>query len=274
MTAYHRASACTGVVIGLVKDVDDPQGEGRIRVRFPWLTAADELSGWAPIAAPMAGKKRGVYYLPEIDDEALLAFEHGDIDHPFVLGFLHNGVDKPPDDGIDKQVRRIRSVSGHVLDLDDRAGKERVLMKTQGGHSIELKDADGTVEIVSKGGQKVTLADSPAGITVATASGSSVQVTDAPSEITVRTAGGVLLAVSDTGVTLTAPTAPVSVTCPTATVTATGSVTVTGSAIALNGPAVSVNSALTTFSGVVMCSSLVAGAVVSPTYSPGLGNLL
>src|SRR6476661_3697115 len=108
-----------GVVIGLVKDVDDPLGEGRVRISFPWLS--DELSGWAPIAAPMAGEKRGYYYLPEIDDEALIAFEHGDVDHPFVIGFLHNGVDVPPDDGIDKHVRRIKSVSGHVLDLDDRA---------------------------------------------------------------------------------------------------------------------------------------------------------
>ena len=49
----------------------------------------------------MAGKERGYWFMPEVDDEAIVAFEHGDFDHPFVVGFLHNGVDTPPDSGID-----------------------------------------------------------------------------------------------------------------------------------------------------------------------------
>ena len=60
----------------------------------------------------MAGKERGFWYMPEVGDEALVAFELGDFDHPFVVGFLHNGVDTPPDDDIDREVRRMRTVSG------------------------------------------------------------------------------------------------------------------------------------------------------------------
>src|SRR6266567_594032 len=116
--------------------------------------------------------------VPEVDDEALVAFEQGDVDHPFVLGLLHNGVDQPPDDGIDKHVRQIRSVSGHVLELDDSLGKERVLLKTQGGHLVEMKDADGTVRIATTGGQVVELEDDPAQIELSTTTGTKVTIAD------------------------------------------------------------------------------------------------
>jgi uncharacterized protein involved in type VI secretion and phage assembly len=261
-----------GVVTALVKDVDDPLEEGRVQIWFPWLS--DEVSGWAPIAAPMGGKERGYFYMPEVDDEALVAFDHGDIDHPFVIGFLHNGQHVPPDDDIDKHVRRIQSVSGHVVDLDDREGQERVLVKTQGGNSVELRDADATIEIATDGGQKITMQDTPAQIKLKTSTGTSVTISDAPSQVEVKTITGVTVTVADTGVTVTAASAPVTVTGATATVNATGSATVNGSAITLNGAAVSVNSALTTFSGVVVCSSLITQAVVSPIYTPGVGNLI
>ena len=131
-----------GVVIGIVTDVADPEDMGRIKLRFPWLAQEGADSGWAPIAKPMAGKSRGYHYLPEIDDEALVAFEHGNIDHPMVLGFLHNGVDQPPDDGVDRHVRRLESVAGHVLELDDRSGRESLRLHTSNGHQLELHDPD------------------------------------------------------------------------------------------------------------------------------------
>src|SRR4051812_41670159 len=84
-----------GVVTGIVKSLNDPEGQGRIQLHFPWLSDS-QVSSWPPVAASLAGKDRGQFYMPEIDDEVLVAFEHGDFDHPFVLGFLWNGVDVPP----------------------------------------------------------------------------------------------------------------------------------------------------------------------------------
>lgn len=262
-----------GVLIGLVKDVDDPEGEGRVRVAFPWL-GSDELSGWAPIAAPLGGKDRGYLYLPEIDDEALVAFEFGDIDHPFVLGFLHNGVDKPPTSGIDKHVRRVKSVAGHVVDLDDRSGSEKVHVKTNGGHVLDLRDSDATINLETSGGQAMTMQDNPAQITVTTVAGTSITLTDAPSEVDVRTVAGVSLSISDTGVTVTSATAPVTVNALDVTVNADTAVTVNAPTITLSGAAVTVDSAIATFSGVVLCSTLIASSVVSSSYTPGVGNLL
>src|SRR5262245_33469885 len=107
-----------GVVIATVKSLDDPEGQGRIQLRFPWLTESVQ-SAWAPVAVSMAGKERGQFYMPEIDDEVLVAFEHGDFDHPFIIGFLWNGVDTPPTN--DPHRRLIRSVNGHEIEIYDPA---------------------------------------------------------------------------------------------------------------------------------------------------------
>src|SRR5262249_43235482 len=65
-----------GVMVGVITNNQDPDGMGRVKVKFPCLSD-DEESHWARIAAPMAGKERGIYFLPEVDDEVLVAFEHG-----------------------------------------------------------------------------------------------------------------------------------------------------------------------------------------------------
>lgn len=262
----------TGVVIGLITDVQDPLGQGRVQISLPWLS--DDPHGWAPVASPMAGDNRGYWFMPEVGDEALVVFLQGDGDHPYVVGFLHNGVDKPPVSGIDEHVRRVRSVAGHVVDLDDRSGQEKVHVRTAGGNVLDLRDSDATIQLTTNGGQQVTLQDSPAQIELTTDTGTTVTLTDLPSEVRVSTVGGVSLSISDTGVTLTAATAPVTVTAPAATLSTTGALSCNATAISLNGAAVSVNSAVTTFSGVVVCQSLIASAVVSSSYTPGVGNLL
>jgi uncharacterized protein involved in type VI secretion and phage assembly len=147
-----------GVVVGVVVDVKDPDNQGRIKLKFPWLDA-EATSGWAPIASPMSGKNRGYYYMPEVDDEALVAFEHGDVDHPMVVGFLHNGVDVPPDTGIDTHVRRLKTVSGHILEFDDRPGRESIRLTSSTGHKLEMTDVPGEIKLSTTGGVSVTISD-------------------------------------------------------------------------------------------------------------------
>lgn len=116
-----------GVVIGIVTNNSDPENLARVKVKFPWLSGEDE-SNWARVASPMAGNERGITFLPEVDDEVLVAFEFGDINMPYVIGSLWNGVDKPPygnDDG-NNNIRIIKSRSGHVIRLDDTEGEEKI----------------------------------------------------------------------------------------------------------------------------------------------------
>jgi uncharacterized protein involved in type VI secretion and phage assembly len=263
-----------GVVVAIVQDVHDPDEQGRVRLTFPWLAAEGADSGWAPIARPMAGKDRGYFYQPEIDDEALVAFEHGDVDHPMVLGFLHNGVDLPPYQDIDEHVRRLKSVAGHVLELDDRDGKESVRLHTNQGHQLELHDPDGYVELVTVAGQKIRMQDQPGRIELSTVAGTKVTIDDVPSQIKLSTATGVSVTISDTGgVSVSAPTGAVSVDSLSAQLTATSSVTVEAPTMTLNTAMLSVNGGMATFSGIVQCSTLISSSVVSASYSPGAGNI-
>jgi phage baseplate assembly protein gpV len=265
-------SAMYGVYIGIVKDLNDPLGEGRIRLQLPQIS--EELTGWAPIARPMAGKERGHFFMPELEDEALVAFDNGAFDHPYVVGFLHNGVDLPPDDDIDNSVRRLKTVSGHILEFDDRAGKERILLKTQGGHFLEMKDNEKTIEIKTSGGQQILMEDQLPKITIKTVGGASVTMSDAPSQVEAKTAGGVSILASDAGgVTINAPAGSLNVTCLSATLNCSAACTINAATMTLNAAALSVSSGIATFAGVVQCSALITNAVVSTSYTPGVGNI-
>ena len=122
-----RGNRIYGVVAAIVTNNKDPEGAGRVKVKYPWLSETDE-SYWARVAAPMAGKGRGIYFLPEVEDEVLVAFEQGDWRFPYVVGALWNGKDAPPEKNDDgrNDVRVIRSRSGHVLRLTDADGKEMI----------------------------------------------------------------------------------------------------------------------------------------------------
>ena len=89
-----------GLTIGVVTNNADPDGLNRVKMKLPYLSDTLE-TGWARVLQPGAGKGRGWNVLPEVDDEVLVGFEHGDIDHPYVLGGLVNGTDKPPYLGAD-----------------------------------------------------------------------------------------------------------------------------------------------------------------------------
>jgi uncharacterized protein involved in type VI secretion and phage assembly len=149
---YHAPhSGMFGVATALVTNNQDPEGLGRVKLRFPWLSDEDE-SNWARVAAPMAGKDRGAFFLPEVDDEVLVAFDHGDIRFPYVIGALWNGVDVPPatnDDG-KNNVRLIKSRSGHVIRLNDEDGRETVeIVDKTGKNSIVIDTAKNTIAITS-----------------------------------------------------------------------------------------------------------------------------
>jgi uncharacterized protein involved in type VI secretion and phage assembly len=83
-----------GLVIGIVTNNDDPQGESRVRVKLPALGDSIE-SAWARVVTQGAGKDRGMMFLPDVGDEVVIAFEHGDTRRPVVIGALYNGKDKP-----------------------------------------------------------------------------------------------------------------------------------------------------------------------------------
>ncbi|GMT48089.1 MAG: phage tail protein [bacterium] len=159
----QKGKKTAGVAAGIVTNNQDPDGLGRVKIKFPWLSDDNE-SDWVRIATFMAGSERGSFFLPEVGDEVLVAFEHGDINHPYVIGALWNGVATPPETNSDGQnnIRKIRSRSGHeiIFNDDDTAKQEKIEIHTNAGHKIVLDDTAGQekIEIIDKtGSNKMTI---------------------------------------------------------------------------------------------------------------------
>lgn len=166
-----------GVVTAVVTNTDDPEDQGRIKVKYPWLTE-DAESFWARVASPGAGPEAGFICVPDVGDEVLVAFEHGDFDQPYVLGGLWNGQHAPPEEtkgagsGEKPQVRTWRSRAGHRIAFYDNAD-EKIEIISKGGNEIVVDDANG--KIVIKGSSLTLTFDTNAG-KITLESGSEIEI--------------------------------------------------------------------------------------------------
>lgn len=124
-----------GVALAVVLDNVDLEGEGRVQLQLPWLPGFEP---WARVVAPVAGRGRGLWLIPQVGDEVLVAFDGGDVNSPYVLGALWNGTDTPPTQSSMDAVTK-------------------TILHTPGGHVVELDDQAGTVKITTIAGQKATL---------------------------------------------------------------------------------------------------------------------
>ncbi len=146
-----------GVYPALVTDIKDPDGQGRVKVSLPWSpdTGSGGYEAWARLAVLMAGGSRGTWFVPDTNDEVLVAFEGGDPRRPYVVGALWNGSDSPPEsmDGSGRNnIKAIHSRNGVKITLDDQDGQEKLIIETPGGQKITLKDGPGVVEIMDSSG--------------------------------------------------------------------------------------------------------------------------
>lgn len=146
-----------GVVSAQVTNIDDPDDLGRVKVKYPWLGTNPEIeSHWVRIAAPMAGPQRGFMYLPEVNDEVLIAFEQGDVHRPYIVGALWSSTDKPPKPkseaiaGGKVNQRVLKTRAGHLIVLDDKQGEEQVCVTSKSGHTVILDDKSGSEKITIK----------------------------------------------------------------------------------------------------------------------------
>lgn len=151
--------AVFGMVIGIVTNVNDPENLGRVKVKMPWLGEdADTESNWARIVTDSAGANRGIFFLPEVNDEVLVAFEHGNMNYPMVLGGLWNGKDKPPEQssvahkGGSTIHRMIVSRLGHRIVFDDSPDKKSILIEDMTKkNSILIDSVKNNIDIIADG---------------------------------------------------------------------------------------------------------------------------
>ncbi|MBZ0116955.1 MAG: phage baseplate assembly protein V [Sandaracinaceae bacterium] len=179
-----------GVLVGTV--CSEPDELGRVEVQYEWMEG-ESFSFRAPIATLMSGSRRGSWFMPEEGDEVLVAFDQGRFDHPFIVGFLWNGASAPPNDDqtqsgnpIDRNLRRVRTVSGHVLEFDDNESDTRVHLRSAGGHDLVLDDASSaaTVRLTTSGGGS---------------GGHTLELSDREQNVRLQTKAGHVLELSDQG---------------------------------------------------------------------------
>lgn len=158
-----------GVVCAQITDNNDPDTKGRVKLKFPWLSDSYETD-WVRMTHPGSGPDSGSVWMPEVNDEVLVAFEHGDMRHPYVLGALHNGKDKSPlGDGLfdNGKVKRRGMVSrkGHKLIFFDDSSKSGVAIHSGNGKlKISINEQNGEIKITAD--KKVTITTSSDKITV------------------------------------------------------------------------------------------------------------
>ncbi|MGF1499431.1 MAG: VgrG-related protein [Elainellaceae cyanobacterium] len=183
-------------LIGIVTDNEDPDGMGRVKVKFPTLTE-DHASNWARVVSVGAADGRGLDCLPEIDDEVLVAFEHGDIHRPYVLGGVWNGEDAPPNSTSDNvqngqvRLRTFRTRTGHQLQFveEDNGSKAGAYLETTGGHRLRLNDSEQFMELETSGGHRIKLTDAGRAIEVQTAGGHHLKLVDSSGSISLKSIG-------------------------------------------------------------------------------------
>jgi uncharacterized protein involved in type VI secretion and phage assembly len=232
-------SRVPGVVAGTVTSVDDPSNAGRIQISFDWMDG-QPTSAWARVAAPMAGGKRGAFFQPEVSDEVLVSFDQGDVGHPYVMGYCWSSTDAPPYSGNQKK-RGITTPGGHQLTFDDTDGSKSITLASPAG--FQLKFDETAMQA-----------------TVQTPMGISVQADDAASSVTVSLPTGNQLQLGPAGLTINVAAGTLNVTAASATITA--------AALTLDAGATTVTGAL------IVSGPVIANSIVSPTYTPGVGNLL
>jgi uncharacterized protein involved in type VI secretion and phage assembly len=171
----------------------------------------------------MAGADRGAWFIPEPEDEVLVAFYGGDSSRPVVIGALWNGSDAAPESmDANNNIRSITSRADHRLTFDDTDGQAKVVLKTAGGHKLTLDDAaGGTVTLEHSNGAKIKI--DTAG---------TIEIT-ANAQVKVQAPAG----------------------------------------MQIDAAMVTVNAAMSKFSGVVKCDTLITNSVVSSSYTPGAGNV-
>lgn len=139
-----------------VAENNDPDNMGRIRVKFFWQN--DELSPWIRIINPYSGQDMGHFFIPEIDDEVLVAFEAGNAEKPFVLGSMYHAKAKPESFKSEQNdIKAIRTRSGHTIELDDTDGKEEIRIYDYNKNNYTLTFRTHSKEIILEAVENIEL---------------------------------------------------------------------------------------------------------------------
>ena len=158
-TAGASQWGAVGLVAGIVTNIQDPDATGKVKVKFPSLSSADE-SAWARVVSLGAGPDTGLEFLPEVNDEVIVGFEQGDLRYPVVLGGVWSTKNKPPvtETAATVKMRTITSRQGHKIEISDGDGDgTKSVSITLADTKTKLTMAQDRVELESASGKPITM---------------------------------------------------------------------------------------------------------------------
>lgn len=209
-----------GVTTGRVINQLDPLTLGRIQVQLPFIDAVD-FSPWARVVTPMAGQLAGSYFIPNVGDEVLVAFEQGDVNAPYVIGCLWTAIAPPPMPSPMPQIRAIRTLTGNQIVFTEVPPS--ITIQTSPTPPVTLPSPPAPT------GPYQTIALNPAGVQVATPTMVSIMVGTTSVIVTPESvsvvAGSAVLTMGPGSIAMQAPAI---------TIAATGTLSLTGSLVTIN----------------------------------------
>ena len=155
-----------GITTGVIKENWEDKHPGMVKVEIFMGEEGKTLTDWIRVAQPYAGNGYGSYWLPEVGDEVVVAFNMGDTNRPYVLGSLWNNKDKIPDDTATEKnhVKRIKTKGGHEIIFEEEEGKERIEIHTPKNLKMTLEDEKQVITIQDEAGDNLLQIDSENGV--------------------------------------------------------------------------------------------------------------
>lgn len=242
--------AIQGLQIGIVTDLEDPDGQNRIKLRLPVLDAADE-GIWARLGTLDAGKERGSFFLPEIDDEVVVGFLDNDPRHAVILGMLHSAHHAAPLTAANANPEK-GYVSRSEIKLLINDEKKTIGIETPAGNKILLTEEDTAIRIEDQNGNTLVLDQN--GIKMESSKDINLSATG---NYSISDSAGNSIRIDSGGVNIAGASKLV----------------LQGAQIEITAAQLSVNTPMAQFNGVLQTNTMIATMVVGTTYTPGAGNL-
>jgi uncharacterized protein involved in type VI secretion and phage assembly len=244
--------AIQGLHVGIVTSLEDPDGQNRIMVRVPTIMADDD-GIWSRVSTLDAGNNRGTFILPEVGDEVIVGFINNDPRHAVVLGMMNSSHSPAPlSASNDNNEKGYVSRSEMKMIFND--DKKTIQIETPAGNKLLITEEDKAIKMQDQNGNKFTMDDK--GIKME--SFKDIELAAPAGNFKVTDMAGNTIKGEPSGITIQA----------------SAKLTLQGAQIELSGAQISGSAAMAQFSGVVQCTNLIAsGGVVSPSYTPGAGNI-
>ena len=134
---------------GRVTDNADPMGLGRVKVQFPWQRESSQTTPWIKTPTPYGGSGKGFYFVPEKEEEVLVGFEGNNPEKPYVIGGGFNASAKSGFADADNNIKAIRTRSGHLIELDDSDGAEKITIKDKNENLFSIDTTSNNITIFS-----------------------------------------------------------------------------------------------------------------------------